>query len=195
MSKNESECHLNYSVICYYSIMEESIKTPTLPMSAFREITMSPNYFVISSQAFFYQPVPHKVFSRSFTLGQDELSSRSWNEISTRYVVLKYFYWTYNEPTVMSLHEMYKTISASLALDIGIHKTPTQIRDKINNIKSGYRKDSIRRENHGQCPLKFVTPALYEVMDKYLDESKRHQFVNVLKEISQDVKRLLEGSQ
>ncbi|ELP93587.1 hypothetical protein EIN_063020 [Entamoeba invadens IP1] len=128
------------------------------------------------------------------TESQDDMnSSRTWTEKTTKYVLLKYFYWKFTEPSVMSLHEMYKTISASVALDLAVSKTSTQIRDKINNIKSGFKKDQKSQDSDLKDinSLKYISPALYDVMNKYFDETKaRGNYNDVLKEINDDIYRL-----
>ncbi|GAB1225766.1 hypothetical protein ENUP19_0261G0012 [Entamoeba nuttalli] len=169
--------------------------------SAFQWVQLPSNCYIIdSADNEFYEKRDQSLFKKlykgkNFELTADEMmSSRAWTERSTVYVLLKYFYWKYTEPSVMSLHEMYKTIAASVALDMGINKTSTQIRDKINNVKSGYKKDkkAIRSSPHSDTiSLKYISSTLYDVMDKYFDESKVKEYDDVLKEVSKDIHRLL----
>ncbi|ELP87461.1 hypothetical protein EIN_097380 [Entamoeba invadens IP1] len=159
-------------------------------MSAFTKIKNPDNYTVISSpitNTFVKSQAIQSDFGSSNT---DDNSSRTWTEKATKYVLLKYFYWRYTEPSVMSLHETYKTIAASVALDLGITKTSTQIRDKINNIKSGYKKDQKGlSDSFGKdvLSLKYISPAIYDVMDKYFDEQKAKSHMDILSDINMDI--------
>ena len=179
-------------------IKEERSQLGMTSMSAFRAIQFPNTYYVIDSEDNnIYQRRPASVENkkpRKSTLTHEELaSSRMWTEKATLYVLLKYFFWKYTQPSIMSLHEMYKTISASVALDMGINKTSTQIRDKINNIKSGYKKDKKTLKNcvDNDTVFKHISASLYNVMDKYFDEEKCKENDDIIKEISKDIYLLM----
>ncbi|KAL7713279.1 Myb/SANT-like DNA-binding domain-containing protein [Entamoeba marina] len=176
-------------------------------MSAFRRISMPTDYYVISSnknspewhskpirstpthkKSTKIEPTTHSLSDTYKSVQDDVMSSRAWTEKATKYVLLKYFYWKYTEPSSMSLHEMYKTIAASVALDMGIHKTSTQIRDKINNVKSGYKKDS---KLGIESSLKHVSPSLFAVMKKYFDVNSIKLYTDIHEEIDNDIALLL----
>ena len=169
-------------------------------MSAFTVVRLPNTYYAVDSEDnCIYQqrrtPLETTKKPRKATTfhPEDVASSRMWTEKATLYVLLKYFFWKYTQPSIMSLHEMYKTIAASVALDMGINKTSTQIRDKINNIKSGYKKDKKTFQNclDNDTIFKHISASLYNVMDKYFDEQKVKEYDDVLKEISKDIHLVL----
>lgn len=184
-------------------ILKEKQQYQIHSMSAFTVIRFpNTNYVIDSEDSYIYEPKQkqkqnekEKKPRKSTPINHDETiqSSRVWSEKATLYVLLKYFFWKYTQPAIMSLHEMYKTISASVALDMGINKTSTQIRDKINNIKSGYKKDKKTFKNclDNEMVFKHISVPLYNVMDKYFDEEKVKQFDDILKEITKDIYILL----
>ncbi|KAL7718314.1 Myb/SANT-like DNA-binding domain-containing protein [Entamoeba marina] len=200
-------------LISYFlSVMSDILCLPHLhsysTKSAFKRITLPHNYSIIPShhllhdsnfkqiKAFPSDPsYPTQITTyhdyinnNNYNINQDDTSSRAWTEKATKYVLLKYFYWKYTEPNNMSLHQMYKTIAASVALDMSISKTSTQIRDKINNIKSGFKKDY---KPNGKIVLKHLSKGLYDVMKKYYDKNDLLHFSDIQKEISADIEMLL----
>ena len=174
-------------------------------ISAFRKVTVpSSDYEVIRASPYFLKaesveksPRPLEkllVLPRRLNSPKaDDSTCRNWNDRTTKYILLKYFYWKYATSTQMSLHEMYKTISTSIGYDLGITKTSTQIRDKINNIKSAYKKDIglVAARDHLDKGSKRLSEDLSQVMEKYFDESKWPDTNVVSEQILNDVNMLL----
>ncbi|BFU22533.1 hypothetical protein EHI8A_067600 [Entamoeba histolytica HM-1:IMSS-B] len=65
-------------------------------------------------------------------------NTREWGDLMTTYVMLKYRKWQIKDRRTMSLHSFHQRCSEELFNDLGINKTPTQIRDKVNNTRSSY---------------------------------------------------------
>ena len=64
--------------------------------------------------------------------------TRTWNDEMTMYVMLKYRKWQISERNNISLGQFHRECAAALMEDFHIYKTPTQIRDKVNNTKSAF---------------------------------------------------------
>ena len=64
--------------------------------------------------------------------------SREWTDITTMYVMLQYKRWQIKDRKNTSLHLFHQQCVDNLMTNMGVSKTPTQIRDKVNNTRSSY---------------------------------------------------------
>ncbi|EKE42822.1 hypothetical protein ENU1_008920 [Entamoeba nuttalli P19] len=65
-------------------------------------------------------------------------SSRDWSDLATLYIMLKYRKWQLKDRRTQPLKQFHIQCSNDLLNDLGIKKTSTQLRDKINNTRSSY---------------------------------------------------------
>ncbi|ELP89781.1 hypothetical protein EIN_425030 [Entamoeba invadens IP1] len=93
-----------------------------------------------------FAPVPHNLYqvfvetapSSPPLSGTPSKVSRDWNDESTSYVILKYRKWQLKERKNVPLKMFHTKCSEDLFSDLHVKKTPTQVRDKINNTRSAY---------------------------------------------------------
>lgn len=64
--------------------------------------------------------------------------SRQWNDELTIFVMLRYRKWQLKERKTIPLNQFLKECSQTLIEKFHLYKTPTQIRDKVNNTKSSF---------------------------------------------------------
>ncbi|KAL7715681.1 Myb/SANT-like domain-containing protein [Entamoeba marina] len=103
------------------------------PLSAFTPCVNS-SHVVIGSSSF----IQSDSFEDSNEKSTNSPQTRVWNDEMTMYVMLKYRRWQIKGRKELTLSQFHKTCAQSLFDDFRIHKTPTQIRDKVNNTKSAY---------------------------------------------------------
>ncbi|ELP86568.1 hypothetical protein EIN_162020 [Entamoeba invadens IP1] len=65
-------------------------------------------------------------------------TNKQWNDEITIFVMLKYRKWQMTGRKAQNLNHFYKTCTQDLLDVFHITKTPTQIRDKVNNTKSSF---------------------------------------------------------
>ena len=64
--------------------------------------------------------------------------SREWTDTTTMYVMLQYKKWQMKDRKTVSLNAFHQQCVDGLFMDLGINKTATQVRDKVNNTRSSY---------------------------------------------------------
>ena len=87
----------------------------------------------------FYTIISDPIISSSVENSEQKTKkSREWNDMTTMYVMLQYKRWQMKDRKVVSLHNFHQQCVENILLDLGVSKTPTQIRDKVNNTRSSY---------------------------------------------------------
>ncbi|KAL7722153.1 Myb/SANT-like domain-containing protein [Entamoeba marina] len=66
------------------------------------------------------------------------INTREWTDTTSMYVMLKYRLWQMKDRRVLSLHSFHQKCTEDILQDLGVNKTPTQIRDKVNNTRSSF---------------------------------------------------------
>ncbi|EDR23682.1 hypothetical protein EDI_281580 [Entamoeba dispar SAW760] len=96
--------------------------------------------------------------------------SYQWNDEITIFVMLKYKKWQLSQRKYMTLNEFLKECSECLINNFHFKKSPTQIRDKINNTKSSYanilKKSTSQLSKEKNLPL---TKKLFDFMNIYFN--------------------------
>ena len=69
---------------------------------------------------------------------KNENYSREWTISGTIYILLKYKKWQLKDRKKLTLKQFQIECCNDLYTDLGIQKTPVQVRDKINNTRSSY---------------------------------------------------------
>ncbi|EKE40622.1 hypothetical protein ENUP19_0315G0011 [Entamoeba nuttalli] len=96
--------------------------------------------------------------------------SYQWNDEITIFVMLKYKKWQLSQRKYKTLNEFLKECSECLTTNFHFKKSPTQIRDKINNTKSSYaniiKKSSAQFSKEKNLPL---TKKLFDFMNIYFN--------------------------
>ena len=87
----------------------------------------------------FYTIINDSIISNSYESSeQRSKKSREWTDETTMYVMLQYRKWQMKDRKAVSLHSFHQRCVESIFVDLGVSKTPTQIRDKVNNTRSSY---------------------------------------------------------
>ncbi|ELP89980.1 hypothetical protein EIN_402740 [Entamoeba invadens IP1] len=128
-------------------------------------------------------PSFYKVYFDLTVMGSAEISeskeskiTREWTDLSTMYVMLKYRKWQIKERKSTSLHVFHQKCTEDMNNELGINKTPTQIRDKVNNTRSSFHTilKQVKAGNFKWTQDKHasLTKTVYEFMLTHFDPSK-----------------------
>ncbi|EDR23981.1 hypothetical protein EDI_187090 [Entamoeba dispar SAW760] len=99
-------------------------------------------------------------------------SSRDWSDLATLYIILKYRKWQLKDRRTQPLKQFHIQCSNDLMNDLGIKKTSTQLRDKINNTRSSYHAISKQRKEGIFDPIQtFLNKRVLKMM-KFLYDTK-----------------------
>ena len=87
----------------------------------------------------FYTIINEPIISNSYESSEQRTKkSREWNDETTMYIMLQYRKWQMKDRKIVSLHHFHQKCVENILTDLGVNKTPTQIRDKVNNTRSSY---------------------------------------------------------
>ncbi|KAL7711901.1 Myb/SANT-like domain-containing protein [Entamoeba marina] len=131
------------------------------------------------------------------SLDSDERSSgtREWTNTSTMYIMLKYRYWQIKERQEYTLQHFHQTCSQSLLKDLNVNKTPTQIRDKVNNTRSSFhaiiKNNNINTISWENVKHSTISKPLFEFMIKFFDTNT----VVSIDDITKQLKHIKDQSQ
>ncbi|ELP95013.1 hypothetical protein EIN_252170 [Entamoeba invadens IP1] len=80
---------------------------------------------------------------------------RNWTLNSTKYVMLKYRHWQLVHRRSVTFVDLLNSMSNDLQKYFYLKKSPSQIKDKINNTKAGYISllDTIKTEKTGEASV------------------------------------------
>ena len=130
-------------------------------------VVPSENYSVIYSQ-------PNSSIDESSEKVQDYSHySRQWNDELTIFVMLRYRKWQLQERKTVPLNQFLKQCSQMLLEKFHLYKTPTQIRDKVNNTKSSFTT-FLKKGNGVWTPEKAssLSREVFEFMKTYYSGDK-----------------------
>lgn len=99
--------------------------------------------------------------------------SRQWNDELTIFIMLKYRKWQLKERKTIPLNQFLKDCSQLLIEKFHLYKTPTQIRDKVNNTKSSFTS-FLKKGNGIWSPEKCSTLSkdVFDFMKTYYSSDK-----------------------
>ena len=122
-----------------------------------------------------YQIVTENSTSNSIvSIHRDDIkTTRDWNYASTSYIMLQYRKWQIKDRKTVTLKQFHHDCAERMTADLKIKKTPTQIRDKINNTRSTFHL-ILRQEkalNHVQDIGMNI--AVFEIMKFLYDHNKK----------------------
>ena len=132
----------------------------------------------MSSTMSAFTPMPHDFYQVETSSSEDSTStvmSREWNNVTTIYVMLRYRYWQIKERRHTPLHTMQESIAQELANYFNVNKTPTQIRDKINNTRTSFHisMNTMRSTIVSSAAKKSTLPYfILKMMNQYFSNEK-----------------------
>ena len=87
----------------------------------------------------FYTVITDTIITNSNESSESKVKkSREWSDMTTMYVMLQYKRWQLKDRKVVSLNDFHQKCVDGLFMDLGVTKTATQVRDKVNNARSSY---------------------------------------------------------
>ncbi|ELP86500.1 hypothetical protein EIN_034110 [Entamoeba invadens IP1] len=115
-------------------------------------------------------------------------ADRNWSLNATKFIMLKYRHWQLAHRRVISFVDFLKTSSDEIQRYFHVKKSASQIKDKINNTKTGYVSlaESVKPGKEGKkhaLSSKKIPNDVFCFMDKFYNAQRSVFVENVIAEI------------